>query len=108
MFSTCLNEGSACIDLGLSSSFASFSSFLSLFQYEKLPVPLAGGNYFCPFGGNGRGGGSLVQLFVGKVLPTGLNIPAIRGPRYVQYKISKICNIEFLIGLLLNYILGIR
>ena len=80
MFSTCLNEGSACIDLGLSSSFASFSSFLSLFQYEKLPVPLAGGNYFRPFGGNGRGGGSLVQLFVGKVLPTGLNIPAIRGP----------------------------
>ena len=31
-----------------------------------------------------------------------------RRVRYVQYKISKICNIEFLIGLLLNYILGIR
>ena len=48
--------------------------------YEKLPVPLAGGNYFRPFVGNGRGRGNLVRLFVGKVLPTGLNIPAIRGP----------------------------
>jgi hypothetical protein len=89
MFSTCLNEGSACIDLGLSSSFASFSSFLSLFQYEKLPVPLAGGNYFRPFGGNGRGGGSLVQLFVGKVLLTGRNIPAIMGPVNSQFRRPK-------------------
>ena len=54
--------------------------------YEKLPVPLAGGNYFRHFVGNGRGGGNLVHLFVGKVLPTGLNIPAIRGPdRSIRY-----------------------
>ena len=93
MFSTCLNEGSACIDLGLSSSFASFSSFLSLFQYEKLPVPLAGGNYFRPFGGNGRGGGSLVQLFVGKVLPTtGLNI-SYRGPVLLWKDFEDYCRI---------------
>ena len=54
--------------------------------YEKLPVPLAGGNYFRHFVGNGRGGGNLVHLFVGKVLPTGLNIPAIMGPHLIHIK----------------------
>ena len=40
---------------------------------------MRGGDYFHPFVGN-VGGGNLVCLFVGKVLPTGLNIPAIIGP----------------------------
>lgn len=84
MFSTCFNECSACLGVGISFSSVIHFFFFTLFQYEMLPLPLAWGNYFCHFGGSGRGGGNSASLFVGKALPTGLNILAIMGSGMVQ------------------------
>lgn len=60
---------------------------------KTCPYPWQGGNYFRHFSGNGRGGGNLVRLFVGKALPTGLNILAIMGPYNISSQSDSFCEI---------------